>query len=316
MSTKQTTQLTHMEDFNPAEQMLFSDPVTGSVPDSKPKIEYRRINISVRNPDGSVGELIIPTTERVFSFGVCKNTEVGSDKITGYTFPLCLWTKDNPTKEEKRWTDGIDRMVEWCIKHLLDNKEDLNLEISETDLTKSKGGLNPLYWKKEMRANENGKQTFQKVQGLGPTLYAKLIYSKKNSKFVTQFYDSNDNMINAFDLIEKPCYVNAAIKIESIFISATDKISLQIKLYEANVELVEGGMKRLLARPNKIMERVEIANSETKSMNDILAVDDERASNAGSLHESETEAPVVQKKPAKKEGVPKRNVKKVAKPSE
>ena len=48
------------------------------------------------------------------------------------------------------------------------------------------------------------------------------------------------------DLIGKFCYVKAAIKIESIFIGA--KIALQVKVYEAEVRMIESGTKRLLPR--------------------------------------------------------------------
>lgn len=64
MSNNENTQLTPAEGYDPKKQMVFSAPEKGSVPDSKPKIEFYRINISSRNEDGSVGELIIPTADR------------------------------------------------------------------------------------------------------------------------------------------------------------------------------------------------------------------------------------------------------------
>ena len=76
-------------------------------------------------------------------------------------------------------------------------------ELTKNDLTKSKGGLNPLYWKKEKFTNSKGRTTLRVVPGTGPTLYTKLIYSKKNKKFLSQFFDYNDNPIDPLDLIEK-----------------------------------------------------------------------------------------------------------------
>ena len=237
------TQITPIKGYD-TNKIMFSEPILGSIPDSKPKIEFKRINISTKNDDGSVGELIIPTS-RLFSFGVSENTSQETGKINGYTFPLCLWNKDGHSEEEKEWTDLFDKIVDKCIDHLVENKEEIDMfDLTRSDLTKSKGGLNPLYWKKEKRINDKGKTEMINVPNSGPTIYTKLIFSKKNDKFLSQFFDVNDEQINALDLMGKYCYTKAAIKIESIFIGS--KISLQVKLYEAVVEPITNGMKRLL----------------------------------------------------------------------
>ena len=94
---------------------------------------------------------------------------------------------------------------------------------------------------------KNGKPVMQVAEGTGPTLYSKLIFSKKTDKFVSKFFDQQDNPLDPYDLIGKYCYTHAAVKIESIFIGS--KISLQVKLYEAVVEPIQTGTKRLLSRP-------------------------------------------------------------------
>jgi len=270
MTTTENTQLTPAEGYDPKERMIFSEPNHGFVPDSTPKIEFKRINISTRNEDGSEGELIIPT-ERLFSFGVSENVSQETRKVTGYTFPLCLWNRDNPTPQEKAWTDTFNAIVDRCVDYLIDNKEEIDMyELTRADLTKSKGGLNPLYWKKEKAKDEkSGKMVLRNVPGQGPTLYTKLIFSKKNDKFLTQFFDTDDEPLNALDLMGKYCYTNAAVKIESIFISGTGKISLQVKLYEAVVEPSKTGMKRLLARP-KAHSKVLAVTSENKNASTAL----------------------------------------------
>ena len=98
--------------------------------------------------------------------------------------------------------------------------------------------FNPLYYKKD-----RGKI----VEGTGPTLYAKLIVSKKHDKIVTMFYDNDGEAIDPMTLHGKYCHVNAAVKIESVFIG--NKISMQVKLYECEVKLADTGMKRLMKRP-------------------------------------------------------------------
>lgn len=305
MSNNESTQITPIQGYD-VNRIVFSEPISGAIPDSKPKIEFKRINISTQNEDGSRGELILPTT-RLFSFGVSENMSQETGKVNGWTFPLCLWNRDGPSEEEKTWTDLFDKIVDKCIDHLIDVKDEIDMfELTKSDLTKSKGGLNPLYWKKEKHTNEQGKTVMRVVPGSGPTLYTKLIFSKKNDKFLSQFFDINDEPINALDLMGKYCYTNAAIKIESIFIGS--RISLQVKLYEAVVEPTSSGMRRLLARPkaqSKVLEHNKNMNSNPFNQdynNDNDNDNDETGSLIGSDNEEQVESPpkVVKKRIVKK----------------
>lgn len=227
------TQLTSADGYDTS-RMIFSEPQSGTIPSSIPQISYKRINIATRNEDGTSGELILPT-EQVFSFGVSENLNPDSGKVNGYVMPLCLWSRDGPTAAERTWTDTFNNIVEKCKDYLIDNKEEIEqYELERNDLKK----LNPLYYKRD-----KGKI----VEGTGPTLYSKLIVSKKHDKVVTMFFDFDGEPLNAMDLLGKYCFARAAIKIESIFIG--NKISLQVKLYECVVRPTDTGMKRLLSRP-------------------------------------------------------------------
>ena len=305
------TQITPVKGYD-TKRMIFSEPISGSIPDSKPKIEFKRINISTQNEDGSVGELILPTS-RLFSFGVSENMSQETGKVNGWTFPLCLWSRDGPTDEEKEWTDVFDKVVERCVDHLVENREEIEMfELSKADLTKSKGGLNPLYWKKEKHTNDKGKTVMRVVPGTGPTIYTKLIFSKKNDKFLSQFFDLNDEPMNPLDLMGKYCYTNAAVKIESIFIGS--RISLQVKLYEAVVEPSATGMKRLLARPKANSKVLEHQNNMISSSNNLESNDQDNQEDNGSLVGSDIEDNDVVSSPPKQSAVKKvvRRVKKVS----
>lgn len=297
MTEIENTQLTPAEGYNAKQRMIFSEPIVGSIPDSKVKIEFRRINISSRNEDGSVGELIIPT-ERLYSFGISENTSQETGNVTGFTFPICLWNRDGCTPAEKTWVDTFNNIVDSCIDHLLDKKDELDLfELNRSDLTKIKGGLNPLYWKKEKFTNDKGKIELRNIPGRGPTLYAKLIFSKKQDKFLTQFFDMNDNPLDAKELMGNHCYTKAAIKIESIFIGS--KISLQVKLYEAVVEPNKMGMKRLLPRPkgrSLVLSSHKENHSASHALDEDVHADEEET---GSLVGSGDEAPPVKESPKK-----------------
>lgn len=255
----ENTQLTSTKNYD-TDNIIFSDPVCGSIPDSKPKIEFKRINISTKNADGTIGELVFPT-ERLFSFGVSENKSQETGKVNGYTFPLCLWNKNGASEQEKQWTDTFNNVVDRCIDHLVEIKEEIDMfELTKGDLTKSKGGLNPLYWKKEKAINDQGRTVLRVVPGTGPTLYTKLIFSKKHNKFLSQFFNLKDEPLNALELMGKYCFVNAAVKIESIFIGS--RISLQVKLYEAVIEPQSMGPRRLLrSRPKSKSKVLEMKNS-------------------------------------------------------
>ena len=233
----ENTQLSQPSGYN-TKNTIFSEIIPGSIPNSQ--IHYKRIMISTKNPDGSVGELILPTP-RVFSFGVSENKDMVTGKVNGYVLPLCLWSRDGPTKDEKAFSTTFDKIIEKCKDHIIDIKDELEqYDLERRDLKK----LNPLYWKKD-----KGKV----VDGTGPTLYAKLIVSKKRDKIMSMFFDEEGEELNPLDLKGKYCYVSGAIKIESIFIG--NKISLQVKLYEAEVKLAQVGMRSFL-RKKKPVRRV------------------------------------------------------------
>lgn len=288
--SEENTILTSAYGYN-VNNMIFSEPQTGSIPGSKPAIVFKRVLISTKNPNGTIGSLIFET-EKCFSFGVSENRSPDSDKLNGYVLPICLYTKGGATDKEKEWVNTINNVVERCKKHLIDNKDELEKwDLEMTDLKK----LNPIYWKQE-----KGKI----VEDAGPTLYGKLIISKKNdNKIMTIFHDGGENGepqdINPLDLIGKYCYVRAAIKVESIFIG--NKISLQLKVYEVSAKIIQSGMPRLLsARPeskSKVIMKDEVMDDDEEK--------DEDKDDKGSIKDDDDEdeekkvitPPIVEEKP-------------------
>lgn len=269
------TQLTSASGYN-TKNMVFSDVQHGNIPNSVPQINYKRILIQTKNKDGTIGDLILGTS-RLFSFGVSENSDMKTGEVNGYVMPLCLWNKNGATDEEKAWTDTFNAIVDKCKEHLVKSREDIEqYDLAMSDLKR----FNPLYWKKE-----RGKV----VPGTGPTLYAKLIRSKKQNKIVTMFFDTDGSPITPLDLKGKYCYANCAIKIESIFIG--NRISLQVKLYEAEVKMVEMGMRSLL-RPGR--PRLITQNNKNTSVDSNDEDDSDDILSDGSLQdsdESESETP-------------------------
>ena len=311
-STKETM-LTDITTLN-FDDIIFSEVIEGSIPNSP--IKYQRIQISVKNPNGSVGELILSLDKR-FSFGVSVNTDLVSGKVNGFSLPLVLWDREGPTEEQKQWTDKFSAMIDNRIKnYLLNNKDEIGqYDLEEAHLKK----LNPLYWRKE-----KGKI----VEGTGPTLYPKLLVSRPKTKkgndkkpvvkeetvdsendphgglkITTMFYDNHGKNVEGINLIGQYCNVNnSAIKIESIYFGG-GKITLQVKVYEAEVEKLSNEKKPLLKRP-VAQEVVQIEKREVKTTK---KQSEEKEERTGSIDASEN---VQEEKPARKlkKVVPKKTV--------
>ena len=160
------TQLTNCADLD-VSKLLFSKPETKSIPNTP--ISYNRINISYENPDGSIGDLIVPT-ENLFSFGVQENTDMASSKVTGYSIPLVLWSRNGASNGEEQFINTIESIVNTCQDHLLTDSTKDALEKYDLDISDLKK-FNPIY-----RKRDKGKI----VEGKSPCLYPKLIVSKKD----------------------------------------------------------------------------------------------------------------------------------------
>ena len=300
------TQLISASSYD-VENMVFSPAVEQKIPDSK--ISSKRIFLSTKNPDGSIGELCM-ATEEVYSFGVNINLdEKNKDLVTGYTMPLCLFNKNGPSDKEKEFVDTFNRIVEKCKDHIIDNKDSLDqYSLERSELKKI---CNSLYYKRDP------KNKAKIMDGAGPTLYAKLIHNKKKNEITTTFFNSQTgDEVKPMDLIEKHCYAQAVIKFESIFIG--NKISLQIKLYDCGVKMIDSGRKKLLPRPTASTTINIIAKNNFNPLDD----DDDETfdiDDAGSLKDDDEvqikeELPIKEEIPVKEEEVkPKKKIVKVLK---
>jgi hypothetical protein len=281
------TQLTDATNYD-VKRIVFSEPIESKIPNSA--LTYKRINISTMNDDGkSSGDLILKTPY-LFSFGVQENKGLDGKK-NGYVMPLCLWNRNGPSSEENAWTDTFNNICEHAKKYLVDHKGDIGKwDLDMAELKK----FNPLYWKKD-------KKTGKIEPGTGPTLYPKLIASRRDNveRIMTIFYDTDTlDEINPIDIVGKYCNVTAAVKIESIFIG--NRISLQVKLWEVEVSLQSGGMRRLLGSSKpaaKVIKQEMVAEEDPDYEPD---EDSEAVSEAGSVELSEDEEFVAQPSPPRK----------------
>lgn len=272
------TQITSATGYNTT-NIVYGKPRDGNIPGSS--VTFKRIQMGTRNPDGTLGELILSTT-RLFSFGLSPSVNMTTGKTDGHTLAMCLTNMDAPTQEEKAFLDTFNKICDHAVDYILQHRDDVGkYELEKADLKK----FNPIYIKRE-----KGKV----VEGSSPMLYAKVLQNKKMQTITSLFYDKYGRDIDPMSLMNKQCYVKAAIKIEGIFIGS--KVSLQVKLHEAEVELRESGVKRLL-RPSAAdaplppsAQALPVA-FQPESKEDDEDVDDDKGSLKGDDDDAEEVAP-------------------------
>ena len=189
------------------------------------KIKYKRIPIEVKYPNGKKGALVVETP-LLFSFGVNEKKNQETNKLVGYSIPVCLWAKDSePNTKEKAFFDVINNVKTLSPQHL---ENEYGADLASTLSS-------PFYFKQEEYTDKKGEKKTRIDHSSAPVLYAKLIYSEKSKKILSLFKGKGGKDLNPFKYINQYCNVKLELIIEGIFISKT-VISLQIKVHECYVK--------------------------------------------------------------------------------
>ena len=204
------------------DNIIFNEAKEFKVKDSK--IKYKRIPIEIKYPNGKKGALVVETP-LLFSFGVNEKKNQETNKLVGYSMPVCLWAKDSePNTKEKAFFDVINNVTTLSQKHL---ENEYGADLASTLSS-------PFYYKQIEYTGKKGKKKTKIDESSAPVLYAKLIYSEK-SKILSLFKSKGGKDSNPFKYIDQYCNVKMALIIEGIFISKT-VTSLQIKAHECYVK--------------------------------------------------------------------------------
>ena len=162
----------------------------------------------------------------LFSFGVNEKNNQETNKLVGYSLPVCLWAKDSePNTKERAFFDVINNVITFSQQHL-ENEYGADLASSLSS---------PFYFKQEEYTDKKGKKKTRIDNSSAPVLYTKLIYSEKSKKILSLFKGKGGKDLNPFKYINQYCNVKLALIIEGIFISKT-VTSLQIKVHECYVK--------------------------------------------------------------------------------
>ena len=215
-------QLSSYDHLTP-ENIIFNEAKECKVKDSK--IKYKRIPIEVKYTNGKKGALVIETP-LLFSFGVNEKKNQETNKLVGYSMPVCLWAKDSePSTKEKAFFGAINNVTTLSQQHL-ENEYGVDLASSLSS---------PFYHKQEEYTDKKGKKKTRIDPSSAPVLYAKFIYSEKSKKILSLVKGKGGKNLNPFKYINQYCNVKMALIIEGIFISRT-VTSLQIKVHECYVK--------------------------------------------------------------------------------
>lgn len=331
---RDNTQLTNIMEFPKDRQAMkdelksrltFEDAVFSTHPTNK-SISYYRINIGIKNPDGTEGEVVVGL-DRCFSFGLTTNYDESKTTIQSYSYPISMYDRNGASEFQLLTVQFIEVFSEVCQEYTLQSAVKQSLSAPKTELHHLEK-YNPLYYPED-------KKTGERIQGKSPNFYPKLLWSKagvnKNGKAIaermfTRFYsedevgpDGEPLPLNPLDFLDKRHYTTPAIKFESIFFSAKTK-NIQTKVYEALVKLVDNGSKRLLRTVPRQADSSSSANVQTKvtfsessssssssSSSDVpakaekklVASDDEEEGQAGEEEEKEPEPEPKSKKSKK-----------------
>ena len=212
--------LTNLNNVKP-ENISFGAPKVCNVPGKD--ITYERIPITIKHGNDTYGSLLIKT-EKCFSFGVQHNIDKETGEITGWSLPIAMYDRQEPTMAQREWVEKFYEVVECCKDFLVENHE-----FEKTQLDNI---ANCMWWSK----NDTTR---------GPTLYPKIIatISKRLDTKFRMVRDLKDNLDEGVSITKEELVDNynviAVIKIDSIYVCGKDAY-LQVKVYEAILEEQEG----------------------------------------------------------------------------
>ena len=197
----------------------------------KGKIKYERIKIERKLPNGKTTPLVV-ATPFLFSFGVSERKDQETNKINGYSIPVCLWKKDSePNQKETNFLNIIKKVQELCQDHL-------SREYGENGIS------DMLYYKQVEYVDKKGKTKKKKDESSSPVLYVKLTYSSETKKFSTIFRVKGKQEVKPLEYKDKFFNTRMAIIFDSIYLGGKS-VSIQVKAHEVHILPFEERKPRL-----------------------------------------------------------------------
>ena len=201
------------------DNIVFQTAKKHKVPNSK--IKYQRIKIERKLPNGKTTPLVVETPF-LFSFGISERKDQETNKVSGYSIPVCLWKKDaEPNQKETNFLNIINKVQYVCRDHLSSDYDATSLS-------------DVLYYKQIEYVDKKGKTKKVKDKTSSPVLYVKLIYSSDTKKFSTIFRVKGKKEVKPLDYKDKYFNTRMAIIFDSVYLGKTS-ISIQVKAHEVHI---------------------------------------------------------------------------------
>ena len=204
------------------DNIVFQTAKKHKVPNSK--IKYQRIKIERKLPNGKLTPLVVETPF-LFSFGISERKDQETNKISGYSIPVCLWKKDSePNQKETNFLNIINKVFDLCHNYLSRDYSE-NEASSLSDI---------LYYKQNEYIDQKGKTKKKKEKTSAPVLYVNLIYSSDTKKFSTIFRVKGKKEVKPLDYKDKYFNTRMAIIFDSIYLGR-NSVSIQVKAHEVHI---------------------------------------------------------------------------------
>ncbi len=153
------------------EKFDINDLVFGEVSEGELRdgTNFKKIPISVKQPDGSVGPLIM-VSETCFSFGVQKDS-----KYNTYTIPLMLCDRDEPTREQKLFVKAIRDIISACDpKSCFYGNEDNPILYLKIDFDKRCGEFTTKFYERKTMEDKKSNKEIKPEKYIGKYCLAKV----------------------------------------------------------------------------------------------------------------------------------------------
>ena len=242
------------------DNIVFQTARKHKVPNSK--IKYERIKIEIKLPNGKFTPLVVETPF-LFSFGISERKDQETNKISGYSIPVCLWKKDaEPNQKETNFLNIINKVFDLCQNHL-SREYGENQAACLSDV---------LYYKQIEYFDKKGKTKKKKDETSAPVLYVKLIYSSDTKKFSTIFKVKGKKEVKPLDYKDKYFNTRMAINFDSIYLGR-NSVSIQVKAHEVHILHFEERKSLLEYKENDDDDNEEVL-SEREEEDDLYENDD------------------------------------------
>ena len=239
------------------DNIVFQTAKKHKVPNSK--IKYERIKIERKLPNGKTTPLVVETPF-LFSFGISERKDQETNKINGYSIPVCLWKKDAvPNQKETNFLNIINKVFALCQDHL-------SKEYGENEASSL---LDILYYKQVEYVDKKGKTKKKRDESSSPVLYVKLVYSIETKKFSTIFREKGKKEVKPLDYKDKYFNTRMAIIFDSIYLGR-NSVSIQVKAHEVHILPFEERKSILDFKENEDDEEVESEKEDEYEDNDVL----------------------------------------------